>query len=619
MAQNRREQQTVPGGDVEGRTDSGKPAAALARPATGFRLHHRIAIIGGLGVAGLLIVGGIYLFGEAVRGRHQAASDDAQKLAAMVDGVSLAMLEARRAEKDFLLRRDEAYARRHGETAQKIRADLAKLGTDAGAAGLPAITAKAGALATGFEVYLGHVQAMVEGTQRLGLDENSGLEGRLRQSVHAIETALQDLGEPRLTIAMLMMRRHEKDFMLRRNPRYGEDMKARAAEFSTALAASEAPAEVKAEIARRLVAYQSDFFTWADQARVAAAEQKATSEAYAAVEPVLAELDQAIERVRAAAIDAYAAARTATTLGVALAIVLLATAVALLAFLIGRAAIRPITRLADGFDAVVARIADSVSVSASELETAASGLTGTAGRTQELCTGVASASEQASANVESVASASEELTASVAEIGRQVQESSTIARAAVAETRETDARITGLSEAAHRIGDVVKLITAIAEQTNLLALNATIEAARAGDAGRGFAVVAQEVKALAAQTARATEEIGTQIAGMQAATRDSVTAIKTVGSTISRLAEIASTIAAAVEQQGAATRDISSSIQQAAQGTGQVTASIHEVNGGAGATGQAAGEVLASARALAGEGSRLKREVDSFLTAVRAA
>jgi methyl-accepting chemotaxis protein len=616
MARKGREQQPVQGGDAKGRSDSGRPAAALDQPTRGFRLHHRIAIIGALGVAGLLIIGGIYLFGEVVRGRHQAASDDALKLAAVVDRVSMAMLEARRAEKDFLLRNDEAYARRHGETAQKIRADLATLGS---AAGLPAISAKAGALATGFEAYLGHVRAVVEGTQRLGLDENSGLEGRLRQSVHAIETALQNLGEPRLTIAMLMMRRHEKDFMLRRNPRYGEDMKARATEFSTALAASAVPAEVKAEIARRLVAYQSDFFTWIDQARVVAAEQKAMSEAYAAVEPVLAELDLAIERVRAAAIDAYAEARRATTLGLELAILVLAAAVALLAFLIGRAAIRPITRLADGFDAIVARIATSVSTSASELETAAGALSGTAGRTQQLCTGVAAASEQASANVESVASASEELTASVVEIGRQVQESSTIARAAVAETRETDARIAGLSEAAHRIGDVVKLITAIAEQTNLLALNATIEAARAGAAGRGFAVVAQEVKALAAQTARATEEIGAQIAGMQAATRDSVAAIKTVGSTIDRLAEIAGTIAAAVEQQGAATRDISSSIQQAAQGTGQVTASIHEVNGGAGATGQAAGEVLTSARVLAGEGSRLKREVGSFLTAVRSA
>jgi methyl-accepting chemotaxis protein len=275
--------------------------------------------------------------------------------------------------------------------------------------------------------------------------------------------------------------------------------------------------------------------------------------------------------------------------------------------------------LADQFQGTVGGIVDTVSNAAIQLEHAAGTLTGTAETTQELSGIVASASEEASANVQTVASATEEMTSSVNEISRQVQESSRIAREAVAQASKTDARINALSEAASRIGDVVKLITAIAEQTNLLALNATIEAARAGDAGRGFAVVASEVKALASQTAKATEEIGTQIGAMQAATSESVTAIKEIGGTIGRISEIASTIAAAVEEQGAATDEIARNVERAAQGTAQVALKITDVNRGAGETGSASAQVLSSAQSLARDSNHLKTEVDQFLAAVRAA
>ena len=275
--------------------------------------------------------------------------------------------------------------------------------------------------------------------------------------------------------------------------------------------------------------------------------------------------------------------------------------------------------LADGFETTVGAIVATVSSASTQLEGAAATLTRTAETTQQLSVGVAAASTQASANVQSVASASEQLSGSVAEIARQVEVSSRIAHEAVTQAAKTDARIAELSHAAARIGDVVKLITAIAEQTNLLALNATIEAARAGEAGKGFAVVASEVKQLAAQTAKATEEIGTQIAGMQAATRDSVVAIKEIGGTIGRISEIASTIAAAVEEQGAATQEISRNIQQAAVGTTQVSRNIDEVNQGAAATGSASGQVFDAARALSSEGGRLNGEVERFLATVRAA
>ncbi|CCE01948.1 methyl-accepting chemotaxis protein [Bradyrhizobium sp. STM 3809] len=276
-------------------------------------------------------------------------------------------------------------------------------------------------------------------------------------------------------------------------------------------------------------------------------------------------------------------------------------------------------KLADAFQNAVGGVVGSVSAASNQLEKAAGTLSGTADDTQKLAGMVAAASEEASTNVGAVASAAEEMSASVAEIGRQVHNSSRIASEAVKQAERTDARINELQAAAGRIGDVVKLITAIAEQTNLLALNATIEAARAGESGRGFAVVASEVKALAAQTAKATEDIGAQIMGMQAATQESVAAIKEIGTTITQISDIAATIAATVEQQGAATREIARNVGEAAKGTAEVAEKITHVNQGASATGAASAQVLTSARSLARESSGLKSEVENFLSTVRAA
>ncbi len=276
-------------------------------------------------------------------------------------------------------------------------------------------------------------------------------------------------------------------------------------------------------------------------------------------------------------------------------------------------------RLASEFEGAVGEIINTVSSASGQLEASAGTLSSTADRSQELATTVAAASEEASTNVQSVASATEELSSSVTEISRQVQESARMASDAVSQARTTNDRVSELSKAAARIGDVVELINTIAGQTNLLALNATIEAARAGEAGRGFAVVASEVKALAEQTARATGEISQQISGIQAATNESVSAIKEISDTIERLSEISSTIAAAVEEQGAATQEISRNVQQAAQGTQQVSSNITDVQRGATETGAASSQVLSAAQMLSGDSSRLKMEVSRFLETVRAA
>jgi methyl-accepting chemotaxis protein len=276
-------------------------------------------------------------------------------------------------------------------------------------------------------------------------------------------------------------------------------------------------------------------------------------------------------------------------------------------------------RFADQFEAAVGAIVSSVSASAVQLEQAAGTLTRTAETTQSLSSQVAGTSEEASSSMQSVATATEELSASVDEIGRRVRDSNKIAEAAVLQAQQTDGRIGKLSRAAQEIGDVVKLITAIAEQTNLLALNATIEAARAGDAGRGFAVVASEVKSLANQTAKATDEISTHIAGMQGATQESVAAIKEIGGTIGQISSIAAEIAGAVEQQSSATQEIARSVQSVAQGTQEAAANIMQVNRGATETGSASEEVLNSAKTLSTESAQLREELDRFMANIRAA
>jgi methyl-accepting chemotaxis protein len=274
-------------------------------------------------------------------------------------------------------------------------------------------------------------------------------------------------------------------------------------------------------------------------------------------------------------------------------------------------------RLVERFETTVGAIAREVGEAADAMKFTATAMSEAASDAGQRTLTVAGASEEASSNVQSVAASAEELATSVEEIGRQVAESARIAGQAVQEAAATDRSVTGLSEAAGRIGDVVRLIGDIAARTNLLALNATIEAARAGEAGKGFAVVASEVKTLATQTARATEEIGAQISAMQGATGHAVGALRSIGATIQRMSEIATAIAGAVEQQGAATQEIARGVQHAASGTAEVTSNISLVTRAVEHTGTQAGEVLEAATNLSAQSETLKSEVASFLEAVQ--
>jgi methyl-accepting chemotaxis protein len=280
---------------------------------------------------------------------------------------------------------------------------------------------------------------------------------------------------------------------------------------------------------------------------------------------------------------------------------------------------RMMNKMADDFQASVGGVVDTVSSASTELQSSAQSMTATSEETSVQATAVAAASEEASTNVQTVASAAEELSSSISEISRQVTQSTQIADTAVSEAERADEMVQGLAQSADKIGEVVALITDIADQTNLLALNATIEAARAGDAGKGFAVVASEVKNLANQTAKATEEIGGQIGGIQTATQDSVKAIQSISKTIGEISEIAAAIAAAVEEQGAATQEIARNVEQAAAGTGEVSSNIAGVTQAAGEAGQSATQVLGAANELSQQSEMLKTEVDKFMAQVRVA
>ncbi len=280
---------------------------------------------------------------------------------------------------------------------------------------------------------------------------------------------------------------------------------------------------------------------------------------------------------------------------------------------------RVLDELTRAFETKVSELVGGLSSASSVMEETAQSMSSTASATNRQAGVVAAASEQTSANVQMVASATEELTSSVAEIGRQVAQSTEIAARAVESARRSGDTARSLAEGAQKIGDVVTLIQTIAAQTNLLALNATIEAARAGDAGRGFAVVASEVKSLAGQTAKATTEISGQIAAIQTASDETVTAIRNVVDVIAEIDQIGVAIASAIEQQGTATKEISKNVQQAARGTQEVTSNISGVQRAADDTGSAANQVLGAAEQLSSQSRDLAGQVNRFLSEVRAA
>jgi methyl-accepting chemotaxis protein len=604
------------------------------------------------------------------------------RLAKLMQQVEVGALELRRKEKDFFLRREMKYIEKYREISDRVLAMLDK------AAEIPVAAAMRPdieAVRAGIADHRAQFEKVATLQQKLGLNEKEGLQGALRSAVHAVEEKVNEANLDALLVKMLMMRRHEKDFMLRGDSKYVGRIDERRAEFDRLLALSAVTPDFRKDVSALMDTYQKNFHAWAATYSEIESETTELSRIYAEMEPRLEKVFKDAVAGDDAAQGELASVKTFTdVLFVSLGLAIMVLSIGLVYF-IGRSIVHPITRMtsvmsrmAEGdnrqdipavenkdevgemaravlvfkenalererleeeqrqqraqrerqmqrmeeltrtFDEQAKGVVASVASAADELQQTASSMTATAEETSRQASAVAAASEEATTNVQTVASASEEMSASIAEIDRQVKQSAETANRANAEAERTNGTVQGMAEAAQKIGEVVKLISEIAEQTNLLALNATIEAARAGEAGKGFAVVASEVKNLATQTAKATEDISGQVAEMQSVTGDAVTAIETIGGVINEIKSIADVIATAVAEQGQATREIASNTQQAAAGTQEVSGNIAGVTQASAETGAAAQQVLTASGELAGHANTMRGLVERFLTDIKAA
>ncbi|WP_374308830.1 methyl-accepting chemotaxis protein [Dongia sp.] len=645
-----------------------------------FRISWQIQLVSLVALAGFLGILVYYLIADGARASEQTIANRATAVFVTAQDLRYEFLNARRREKDFLLRLDEKYAKQHAEVMQSIELHLVELETadSDGAYREPIATIRAG---------VAEYQAAFDATARdwikIGLTDELGLRGELRKSVHEAEAALKNLSLDKMTIAMLMLRRAEKDFLLRLDPKYAEAHSKGAAAFLSDMDAVSIPAADRDRIKTLMQGYAKDFQSVAATRLGLIDDEKKLSEAFAKVDPIVTEM---IDRISAAFANANTAAAdlsAKTRLWISVAIAVVAVLAVIVAAMIGGRIVSPISAMTKAmlalsggrqdvtipatdysneigqmaqsvevfknsmlesqrlaaeqaeaqrhqlaraermqaltreFDSAVAAALGTVNHAVEEMERTAQSMAQSALSVSSGAEAVSAGATEASANVQTVAAATEELNASIGEIGSQVTMSTKVAEEAVGEAERTSHVVTGLSAATDRIGQVVTLIQDIANQTNLLALNATIEAARAGEAGRGFAVVASEVKNLAQQTGRATEEIGQQIGDVQGSTSTAVAAIRQISDTIRRSHEISATIAAAVEEQTAATREIARNVEEAARGTEEVTQNISVVSDAARASNEAASSVRVSAGELARQSAELDSLVKGFLDNVR--
>ncbi len=654
-----------------------------------FGVNVRIAVLSALAIFGVAVLGVAFFVGDNWAQQASEREHAFAELEIAAKNANISALQMRRSEKDFLLRVDMKYAGRYDKAADQVAASLKRMAaSEAG----QSVSAEVERLQAALPRHIAQFHKVVQMQERLGFDEESGLNGELRSAVRAAEERLNEAKLDALTVKMLMMRRHEKDFMLRGAQKYIDRIDKRREEFDALLATAYLDEETKAEISALLDKYQAGVRAWAEGSIAFKSEVKLLSSIFAEMEPDFAAIVEVSEAEKAKAEAAVEAARTLTQTVIVAAGLFVLLVITLLGFLIGGSiskplanAVRAMKNLSEGqleteitgadakdeigdiaralvvfkdsaieqnklqaeqakareaeearlkveaeraeninnmvsdFDARAKQMLASVTTAADQLKSSANTMTATADQASQRSTAVAGASEEATSNVQTVASATEEMTASIQEISRRVTHSSEIATGAVREAEAANAKVEGLVEAAQKIGEVVNLINDIADQTNLLALNATIEAARAGEAGKGFAVVASEVKSLASQTGQATEEIGGQIAAIQASTTDAVTAIEAIAKTISEISEVATTVASAVEEQDAATREIAENIQQAATGTQDVSANITEVSRSVQETGSAASQVLEASQQLSQQAAELQKAIAGFLDNVKAA
>ncbi|MEJ1158606.1 methyl-accepting chemotaxis protein [Prosthecomicrobium sp. N25] len=645
----------------------------LARISIGRQLF----MLGGLGIAGLLLMAAVGVVGDLYRAGLDAELATSTENALGASELGSTALLLRRSEKDFLLRAEIKYA-------DKARATLESLAVRTGAMAArvpPEDRAEFTTVAEGLSTYRESFAKIVEARVAMGLTAEDGAQKVLRKAAQDLEAVADEASAHEVSILVLQLRRHEKDFMLRRDSKYVELTRQTAAKLNAAIAAPGVPAGVSSKGATLVAAYLAGFDAYVAAVERAQAAEKKLSAAYAEVEPAL---DRIVEREVASGQAARAkvdAGRSWSKLVSLLVFATILVGVAVVVRMIWRyqtgtlrelmecinrlaggdlQAVPPATdarnefgeigraldvfrgsmlaaqaaretegaeqkrnarrsAAADRFAAQMQSLAGDFANGSEEVSTAARSLADTAEETSRQALAASGAAEEASANVQTVAASTEEMEASIREIALRVTKATDVAALAGREAGQTEAEVRALSDAAQKIGEVVDLIASIAAQTNLLALNATIEAARAGDAGRGFAVVAQEVKQLAAQTARATEEISAKVGDIQQATGRTVGSIGRIVGTVEEIQSISTAISAAIEQQGVATREIAANTQLAAQGTEGVTGSITGVGRAAEITGAAATQLMGLSQTMTSQAGALRHDVEAFLAEMKAA
>ena len=647
------------------------------------RVAHRIGLLVALSIVSVLVLSAATYVGYQKIDGARAEQQQFAKLLQLTEELEIAALQMRRHEKDFLLRKDEKYTEKYGVAAKEAKhliAQFAKLET------VPEVERDIQRLQSGIERHRAQFFAVVQLRKDLGLNENLGIEGALRKAVHGIEDRLKQVESDKLTIKMLMMRRHEKDFIMRGKQKYVGRIQNRQSEFREILARIDVSYEEKDEIQELLSTYTDSFNRFAKSATALKSEVSKLSEIFAEIAPSFeklvefAELGDERAEARVRNIE-----RLASTLALAFSLSLLVV-VAGLGAIIALGISRPLSRLAgamsklangdisidipdvagkneigemsaavqvfkenavrrvaleeelaekskaaeaqkradmnrlaDEFDAKVGGAVDTVASATEELNATAQSMSGIAEETAGQANAVSTVSEETTANVHAVASAAEEMTSSISEINQQVAEASSASKQAVEDVQRTTQQMSTLAETAQKVGEVVGMISEIAGQTNLLALNATIESARAGEAGKGFAVVASEVKALAEQTAKATDGIADLICEIQNETKAAVTSIEGIGAVIGRLDEVSAAIAAAMEEQGCTTQEVTRNMQKAATGTSEVSTNIGNVTAASQEAGCAAAQLTAAASELSSQAQTMKAEIAKFLEQVRAA
>ncbi|AVT75891.1 chemotaxis protein [Rhodopseudomonas palustris] len=643
-------------------------------------LRFKIAVLGLIGVA---LVGSACLLGLREAAEAERRSEASVALRFDVMQLSADYLQAGLIANEFLRTSDDKLIAKHEAVATAAKHRLQDIEQRLGRTDSDAAAKQSTALLTGLNLYLTRFQNLLSAKRVLGLTEQDGLQGKLREATRRLEAKLAEIDDPRLSVLMLTMRRLEKDFIQKGREKDGDDLIERASDFAGALAKSDLAADQKKELTTLIGGYKSSFLAFMVSQQSLNEEIEDFGSVFARTRPTLDALMTSAEaRYRASQSSAAQVRKLLNWIigGVTL-------GVATLARLVGQRIAGSVTRttaamqrlaagdfdavlpglerrdeigemaraveafkaasqraareeaeakiaqqqieaerrrdgmhkLADGFEVAVGKVIETVFLASSSLESSAGSLTHTAETSRQLTIATASVSSEVSACVGTVAASAEQLLASVDDIGRRIEESTTMTAAAVRQTRQTSEHVLQLARAGDRIGDIVGMIQTIARQTNLLALNATIEAARAGDAGRGFAVVAFEVKDLAEQTAKATHDIQRQVVDIQQATRSSAGSIDQIVGLIERVSETIATISAAIETQGLETRTMSDHVAKAASETVHVATSIEQVQRGAEHVESASREVFAAAQSLANDSNVLRREVADFLGSVRSA